>query len=96
MEISFKSRKIERVCTDFGEASRQHGADMAVIIHRRMDELRAVDSVDIMLRFKIGRCHQLKGDRSGQFAFDLVQPHRLVFKSDGDNAVRILEIVDYH
>ena len=96
MEISFKSKKIERICTDFGEASRQHGRDMATIIHQRVKELRATDSVDTIIHFGIGRCHQLKGKRNDQFALDLRHPYRLIFKPDSLTTVRILEIVDYH
>jgi len=96
LEISFRSKKIERICTDYTEASRQHGREMAIAIHKRMNELRAADSVDMMIRFKIGRCHQLAGDRIGQFSLDLQQPYRLVFKSSGEAAVLIFEIVDYH
>lgn len=96
MEISFRSKKIERICTDFAEASRKHGQEMAIVIHKRMNELRAADSVEMMIRFQIGRCHQLAGDRVGQFAIDLQQPYRLIFKSAGEAAVLIFEIVDYH
>lgn len=96
MEISFKSKKIERICTDFSEATRQHGLEMATIIHQRIDELHAADSIETMTRFRIGRCHQLKGERSGQYALDLRKPHRLIFESNDRKSVRILEIIDYH
>ena len=96
MEILYKSRKLERICTDFSEALRQHGKEMATIIHQRVKELCAADSTDTMIRFGIGRCHPLKHDRDGEFALDLRHPYRLIFKPDGITTVRILEIVDYH
>jgi proteic killer suppression protein len=58
-----------------------------------------------------GRCHELKGDRKGQFAIDLWGPFRLIFESshaslpvreDGGldtariTAIRIVEVRDYH
>lgn len=52
----------------------------------------------MMVQFKIGRCHPLKGDRKNQYAVDLVHPYRLVFEKKG-NEIQIAfisEIVDYH
>lgn len=95
MEISFKSKKIERICTDFSEASRQHGKDMAEKIHQRIDELRAANSINVMIQFKLGRCHPLQGGRADQYALDLIHPQRLIFKSNG-RGVKILEIINYH
>ena len=57
------------------------------------------------------RRHMLRGERMGQYAVDLVHPHRLVFVPDHDpiprredggvnldevTAVTIIEVVDYH
>ena len=72
---------------------------MAELIHLRIDQLMAADPVDQMVKFSIGRCHPLHGDREGQYALDLVHPHRLIFirVNDEIKIVRIVEIVDdYH
>lgn len=60
--------------------------------------MTAIDTVEEMIQFKIGRCHLLIGDRKGQYAVDLVQPYRLVFEKVGNEIqiANILEIVDYH
>ena len=57
------------------------------------------------------RLHRLKGERKGQYALDLVHPHRLIFEprrepsgthvsDDPDpgsvTAITIIEVVDYH
>ena len=71
---------------------------MAEKIHMRIDEIRASDSVELMIQFKIGKYHSLTGERKGQYAVDLVQPFRLVFEQV-ESEIRIaniLEIVDYH
>jgi len=54
--------------------------------------------VEMMMQFKIGRCHHLKGDRKNQYAVDLVHPYRLVFEKKGKEIqiANIMEIVDYH
>jgi proteic killer suppression protein len=57
------------------------------------------------------RCHELKQDRKGQLAVDLVHPQRLVFLPDHDpvpakddggldwtkvTQILVIEITDYH
>ena len=51
-----------------------------------------------MVKYRIGRCHQLKNNRKEQFAVDLVHPYRLVFEKKGEDVqiAFIIEIVDYH
>ena len=77
---------------------RTYGREMADKIHQRIDEICAVDTVEIMIQFHIGRCPALKQNRKGQYAVDLVHPYRLVFEKIGNEIqiANILEIVDYH
>lgn len=98
MKISYKSRKIEKVCTNASEAEKRYGSKMAEKIHQRIDEIDASDTVEFMLQFHIGRCHALKGNRKNEYAMDLVHPYRLVFKKIEDEIqiAYIMEIVDYH
>ena len=98
MDISYKNKKIEKVCTDAKAAERTYGREMADKIHQRIDEISAADTVEMMVQFHIGRCHPLSQNRKGQHAVDLVHPYRLVFEKNGDKVqiAHILEIVDYH
>lgn len=98
MDITYKSKRLERVCTDARAAERAYGPEMAEKIHRRIDQISAADTVEMMIEFHIGRCHPLSHNRKGQYAMDLVQPYRLVFEKDGDEIqiANILEIIDYH
>ena len=74
-------------------------------------ELRAADTLADISTLPPARCHQLSGDRAGQFAVDVRHPFRLIFepahdpvprKEDGGidlprvTAIRILEVTDYH
>lgn len=71
---------------------------MATLIHQRIGEIKAATSVDMLIQFSIGRCHQLQGNRKGEYAMDLVHPYRLVFENN-DKAiqfVKIINIEDYH
>lgn len=98
MLIEYKSRRIEKLCTDAYEAEKKHGKEMAEKIQLRVDQIEAATSVQEMVQFRIGRCHQLTGDRKNQYAVDLVHPYRLVFekKGKGIQIAYIREIVDYH
>lgn len=71
---------------------------MAELIHLRIDQLNAAETVEEMINFSIGRCHQLNGNREGRYALDLVHPYRLIFVKIDDQIqiVKIIEIVDYH
>lgn len=98
MQITYKNKKIKKVCTEAKAAERIHGREMADEIHQRIDEIGAADTVEMMVQFHIGRCHPLTQNRKGQYAVDLVQPYRLVFEKKGDEVqiANILEVVDYH
>lgn len=98
MDITYKTRKLEKICTDAKAAEKAHGREMAELIHQRIDEISAADSVEMMIQFHIGRCHALKLNRKGQYAVDLVHPYRLVFEKHGNTIqiAHIVEIVDYH
>lgn len=98
MKVEYKSRSIEKVCTDASVAEKKYGSAMAEKIQLRIDQIRAAATVEEMIRFKIGRCHPLQGNRKNQYAVDLVHPQRLVFEKKGVEIqiANIIEVVDYH
>lgn len=98
LDIKYKSKKLEKVCTNLACAKKEYGERMATLIHQRIDEIKAATSVEMLVRFSIGRCHQLQGNRKSEYAMDLVQPYRLIFeKKDQEiQCVRIMNIEDYH
>ena len=57
---------------------------MAKAIMRRLAVLKNAKTLSDVPSTKPERRHQLKGDRIGQYAVDLVQPKRLIFKPDHD------------
>lgn len=98
MQVRYKNRHIEKICTNASVATKSFGKRTVGLIHQRIDEITAADSVEMLVKFRIGRCHQLVGDRKGQFAMDLEHPLRLVFEviRDQIQIAEIQEIVDYH
>lgn len=83
MIIEYKNKSIEKVCTNAHEAIKRHGDKMAEIIHQRIGEIEAAETVEMMIKFRIGRCHPLTGNRKQQYAVDLLHPYRLVFEKKG-------------
>lgn len=98
LQIEYKTKKLEKVCTNASEATKLHGQEMADKIHQRIDEISAAPSIEMMIQYRIGRCHSLKGDRRNQYAVDLVHPYRLIFEKKGSEIqiANIMEITDYH
>jgi len=98
LDISYRTNKLEKVCTEASIAERKYGIEMAEKLQQRIDQIKAADSVETLIKFKIGRCHPLHQNRKEQYAMDLVHPYRLVFEKIGNitKIVKIIEIVDYH
>lgn len=110
MDITFATDALQKQANDPKLCRKKMGAERAKRFKMRLDALAAALSLDDV-RHMPGRFHELKGDRKGQWACDLVHPYRLIFEPQGrpipvrENgsydwnrifAVRILEIVDYH
>ena len=83
MQVVYKSRSLQKVCTDFYSASKKYGYRMTELIFKRVSQLQAAKTVEDLIKLKAGRCHALKGQRQGQFAMDLVHPYRLIFEKLG-------------
>jgi toxin HigB-1 len=110
IDISWSSSKLEKKCADDLQGVRHWGADNWRALKRRLAVLAAAPTLEDMEGVP-GRCHQLVGDRAGQFAMDLRGPYRLIFEPDhnplpriGDGGIdrarvtkiTIREVVNYH
>jgi proteic killer suppression protein len=111
MDIQFKTKKLEKTCNDFKRLSQAYGERQAARIALRLQQIAAADDLSVLAKLPHLHCHELKGNRKGQLAIDLVHPYRLVFSADEEPAprkadggldwsrvhtVRILDIEDYH
>ncbi len=98
MDVRYKNKKLQKICTNAEAARTSYGSEMARKIHYRIDQLEAADSIQELISNRIGRGHGLIGDRQGQYAMDLIQPYRLIFREveSGIQIVMVMEIVDYH
>lgn len=98
MEIRYRNKKIKKECTDLKYCEKTYGRRMAEIITQRIVQIMAAENVEMLEKYRIGRCHQLKNNRSGQYAMDLVHPYRMIFEKINEEIeiAKIIEIVDYH
>ncbi len=110
MQINYKTRKLEKNLTDPTKTLKEYGNRSKKII-QRLQELEASANLSVLKTLPAANCHQLSGDRAGEFAVDISGNWRMTFeinqepvptKDDGgidtDNvtAVTILDITDYH
>ena len=111
MDIVFRNQKLESEFNDERALRRNRGERQAKQIMRRLAELRAADHLEVIRHLPGPRCHELKGDLSGQLSVDLVHPYRLIFvpahepvpvRRDGGldwrqvTQVKILSVQDTH
>ncbi len=110
MEITFKTKKLQKICSDRKAMVKRWGNERAKKIARRLGELRAAPNLGEMRNLP-GRCHELTGDRSGQLSIDLEGPYRLFFEPVDDppparpdggldweavTVIRVVEVGDPH
>jgi plasmid maintenance system killer protein len=84
VDIVFKNKKLQKICNSEREMNREFGKDRASRIGRRLDDIRAASTLEILRPPFPGRCHELKGDRKGQLSLDLDHPYRLIFEPHGE------------
>ncbi len=110
MEISYKSRKLEKQLTDPKEMIKWFG-QLASKIKMRIKNLKDADNLAVMRTLPAARCHELSGNRKGELAVDVSGNYRIIFepkhdpipkKDDGGlhweevTNIQINQIADYH
>ena len=111
LDIAFKTRNLAKICNTERTLKAKYGDPMAKTIMRRLVVLENARTLARVPTSKPERRHQLTGNRSGQYAVDLVQPYRLIFVPDHDplprlddggidtdqvTAIKVMGITDYH
>jgi len=110
MDIIVNNKKLRKILEDKNKIRKKYGTKMADKIMQRIDDMKCAENLEILMKLP-GNHHPLTGDRKGQFACNLVQPYRLIYRPANDTLpiddngnliyseitiVEILEIVDYH
>jgi plasmid maintenance system killer protein len=78
MTIYFKTKKLQKQCSEMREMVKAFGPAMADKLSQRLAELQAADSLSDISHLPPPRCHELV-NRNGVFSVDLVHPYRLLF-----------------
>lgn len=110
MNISFKTKKLQKIANDDKAMKKELGGIRAQKFQLRLQQILAADTLED-LRYVSGKYHELTGDRKGQWACSLDGPYRLIFEPYEDpipsdengrylwieiKEVEMIEIVDYH
>lgn len=82
MHIAFTNKKLAKLCNSESKLRGVHGPRMASLIARRLAELSASPTLEVMRSLPGARCHELGQNLKGLLAVDLVHPNRLAFKPD--------------
>lgn len=103
MKITYKTKKLEKICTDYSKATSECGTQIAKKLYIRLVELESAQSLQDIKMINSARLHPLSGKREGEYAVDLTGNYRLILiASNGEikleriDEVRLEEIVDYH
>lgn len=111
MDIGFAKKKTGRIFNSERLLVKAYGARQAEEIQDRYFVLRAAPTLAGVPTKPPERRHELKGQRKGEFAVDLVGPFRLIFKPNHDpvprkedggidvarvTSITILGVEDYH
>ena len=71
MEISFRNERLRKLCFVEDEMQKRLGTKSAEKLKRRMVQLNAAAALSELSYLRPMRCHELKGDRKGQYSVDL-------------------------
>ena len=110
MEINYKSRTLERNCTDPRFLKKTYN-QIAKRLNQRIKQLEAADNLGVMATLPGARCHELKGNLAGCLAVNVSGNWRLIFRPEHDpipqkpdggldwssvTRITILKVEDYH
>lgn len=89
MIIRFRNNRLKKQYTNYKEAQRAFGANVARKYIERINIFVFAKDIAELIKLPGLRCHQLKGNRVGQWAIKLTGFYRLIFTLEGER----LEIV---
>ncbi len=79
MVISFRTRKLQKICSEQRAGVKELGPKGGRRLMQRMVELNAAIALSDISYLPPPRLHELSGNRKGHFSVDLAHPYRLLF-----------------
>jgi proteic killer suppression protein len=106
LNISFKTKKLEKVCSSEAKLNREYGI-LSRTIMSRLSFLKSAPNLEDVPHHPPHRRHKLKGEYQGMFAVDIKHPKRLIFQPVNIHpddeislkevvSIEIIAITDYH
>lgn len=98
MDVTFRTRKLQRQYECSAEAIRVYGQRVGRKYIQRIDIVKHMRSIEELQRISVLRCHRLKGERADEWAIDLTGFYRLIFTLSGEelSVVRIEEVSKHY
>lgn len=79
MEIQFRTKKLQKHYENHKEAEKVYGVTVARRYIGRVNIIKQTRDLNELMQLPGLRCHELKGDRKGQYAINLTGFYRLIF-----------------
>jgi plasmid maintenance system killer protein len=110
MKIEFKNNKIRRQLSTATEIKKSFGAN-AKKVAARVSEIEASPNLLVLMQIPAANCHQLTGNKKGEWALNISPNHRMIFEISHDpvpvkedksiNMILVTDIIiigteDYH
>ena len=90
MELTYKNEKLKELCVNpkyNKELVKKYGSDVAKKLPQRIKELEAFNSLNDIPTFPPFRRHKLSGNREGEFAINITNQYRLIFRQKDNNII---------
>ncbi|HED30121.1 MAG TPA: killer suppression protein HigA [Prosthecochloris aestuarii] len=83
MNLRYRTRKLEKTVDSFSSIKKNYGT-RAKQVYQRIDDLEMAACLADMFTIQSAHCHELTGERSGEFAVSISRNHRIIFLPDHD------------
>jgi len=97
MEVHFRTKKLQKQYESHKEAEKAYSAMVARRYIERINIIKRTRDLRELIQLPGLRCHELKGDRKGQYAIKLTGYYRLIFTvKDKKMEIACIEEVSKH
>jgi proteic killer suppression protein len=98
MDVTFRTRKLQREYEHSKKAIQAYGRAVARRYIERIDIIKSATDVKQLEGLPAIDCHPLKGDRKGEWSITLIGRVRLIFTLQGENLeiARIKEVSKHY
>lgn len=91
MKIFYNNKKLEKQCTNLKIAKKEYGDKIGRKLFKAINFIQEAPNLSLIINFRSYHFHNLKGDRSGQYAIDIGSRrdgYRLVMEFNEEDVFR--------